>query len=101
MRALSGVLLALALSGCAFVEGLAAPRSQLVSRHWLAANAASIEQVDHQPWSRFLAAYLVPGRDGVNRIAYARARSSGRALLESYITSLEAVPVSRLNRDEQ
>jgi hypothetical protein len=43
----------------------------------------------------------VPGDDGVNRFAYARAKASGRALLGGYIASLEAVPVSRLDRGEQ
>jgi hypothetical protein len=100
-RAILGLVLVLALTGCASVEGLAAPRSQLVSRHWLKSDAASTERIDHSLWSRFLAAYLVPGRDGVNRIAYAQARSSGRALLERYISLLEATPVSRLNRAEQ
>jgi Protein of unknown function, DUF547 len=101
IRAIPGLVLALALTGCASLEGLAAPRSQLISPHWLANNAGSAEQIDHEPWGRFLAAYVVQGGDGVNRIAYARAKSSGRAILKSYIASLEAIEVSRLNRGEQ
>lgn len=93
--------MALVLAACAFVEGIAAPRSQLVSAHWLASDPTSTEHVDHEAWSRFLAAYLVRGGDGINRFAYARAQSSGRAILENYISSLEATPVSRLNRGEQ
>ncbi len=95
------IVAALELAACTLVEGIAAPRSQLVSTHWLENNPASTDHVDHEPWGRFLAAYLVPGHDGINRFAYARAQSSGRALLESYISSLEATPVSRLNRGEQ
>lgn len=100
-RAKLGMVLALVLVACAFVESVAAPRSELISRHWLETDAASTERVDHNPWSRFLAAYLVAGGDGINRFAYARAQASGRALLESYISSLETTPVSRLNRREQ
>ncbi|HWI27050.1 MAG TPA: DUF547 domain-containing protein [Stellaceae bacterium] len=101
IRVLPGVILAVALVGCAQIESLAAPRSQLISGHWLQTNAASTEHVNHDPWSRFLATYLVPGRDGVNRFDYARAQASGRATLESYISMLQATPVSQLNRAEQ
>lgn len=101
MRSTLSVVLVTALTACTFVEGLAAPRSELMSSHWLAADPNSTAHIDHDVWSRFLAAYLVPGRDGINRFAYARAQSSGRAIMERYISSLEATPVSRFNRDEQ
>jgi hypothetical protein len=101
MRKLAVILLPLVLAACSFVEGIAAPRAELVSRHWLANDPASTQQVDHEKWSRFLAQYLVPGDDGVNRFAYARAKESGRALLGDYIAALERVPVSRLDHDEQ
>lgn len=101
-QGLAGVLaLAFALSACAAVEGIAAPSAELVSPHWLANDPASTRRVDHAAWNRFLAAYLVPGADGVNRLAYARAQRSGRAMLDGYLAALEAVPVSRLNRAEQ
>ena len=101
MRKSLGIVLALVLAACAFVEGIAAPRSELVSSHWRETDPTSTEHVDHELWNRFLAAYLVPGGDGINRFAYARAQASGRAILESYIASLQATPVSRLNRGEQ
>jgi len=101
MRTLAVILLPFLLAACTVVEGIAAPRAELVSQHWLANDPASTQRVDHAAWSKFLAQYLVPGNDGVNRFAYARAKASGRALLDGYITSLEAVPVSRLVRDEQ
>ncbi len=101
MRKILAIVLALVPAACTFVEGIAAPRSQLVSPHWLENDAASTDHVDHESWSGFLAAYLVPGGDGINRFAYARAQSSGRAILESYLASLQATAVSRLNRGEQ
>ncbi|HEX6840629.1 MAG TPA: DUF547 domain-containing protein [Stellaceae bacterium] len=101
MRTLAVILLPLVLAACTVVEGIAAPRAELVSKHWLANDPASTRRVDHAAWDRFLAQYLVPGDDGVNRFAYARAKASGRALLDDYIATLEAVPVSRLGRGEQ
>src|SRR5690348_3784905 len=101
MRTLAVILLPLVLAACTVVEGIAAPRAELVSKHWLANDPASTQRLDHAKWNRFLADYLVPGDDGVNRFAYARAKASGRALLDGYIAALEAVPVSRLDRDEQ
>lgn len=101
MRTLAVILLPLVLAACSVVEGIAAPRAKLVSTHWLANDPASTQRVDHATWDRFLADYLVPGDAGVNRFAYARAKASGRALLDNYIVSLEAVPVSGLDRDEQ
>ena len=100
-RKILGIIFVLMLAGCTFIEGIAAPRSQLVSPHWLQTDPSSTERVDHELWSKFLAAYLVQGGDGINRFAYARAQSSGRAELERYISTLEAIPVSRLNRGEQ
>jgi hypothetical protein len=101
MRKVAVILLPLILAACTFVEGIAAPRAELVSKHWLKNDPASAQRVDHEQWSRFLAQYLVAGDDGVNRLAYARAEGAGRALLDDYIAALERVPVSALNRGEQ
>jgi Protein of unknown function, DUF547 len=101
MRKGIAIVLALLLAACTLVEGIAAPRSRLVSPHWLENDPASVERVDHEPWSRFLAACLAPAGDGTNRFDYARAQSPGRALLERYIASLQAIAVAQLNRAEQ
>jgi hypothetical protein len=61
----------------------------------------SSRRLDHAAWSRFLGTYLVLGSDGVNRVAYGRVDAAGRALLDSYIATLEASAVSRLSRPEQ
>jgi len=101
MRKVAVIFLPLILAACSVVEGIAAPRSELVSQHWLANDQASTQRVDHTAWSEFLARYLVAGDDGVNRFGYARAKASGGAQLGDYIATLEAVPVSRLDRAEQ
>jgi hypothetical protein len=53
MRKMLALVSVLALAACSFVEGIAAPRAALVSRHWLANDPASAERVDHAAWDRF------------------------------------------------
>jgi len=100
-RILGTTLLALLLVRCAALERIAAPSARLVSPHWLQNDPDASARLDHAAWSRFLATYLVPGGDGVNRIAYGRVDAAGRALLDGYIGTLEASAVSRLSRPEQ
>ncbi len=60
--------------------------------------------IDHSEWQQLLTQYAEPGTDGeptrVNYHAFA-ADEAARDQLELYITSLEAVEVEELNRDEQ
>ena len=58
-------------------------------------------RVDHRRWGRFLAAYVRPGENGLNRVAYGSVTAEGRADLGAYLASLAAVPVSTLSRPEQ
>lgn len=77
-----------------------APRAALWER-WLANDPQSTLTVDHTPWDGFLEKYLVPGDDGINRVAYAKVTEKDRAALDAYLKYLEARPVGRLNRVEQ
>ena len=79
---------------------MAAPKAKLWDR-WLSHDSQATLQVDHSPWSRFLSAYLIPGKDGVNLLAYGQVAPADRLILERYITSLANIPVSQLNRSEQ
>jgi hypothetical protein len=90
-------LLAAAFAGA---SAAAAPKAEPWSR-WAAHDPSSPLSVDHSAWDRFLAAYVRPSADGVNRVAYARVRAEDRGRLVSYLADLARVPVSRLNRDEQ
>ena len=83
------------------LEGIAAPGARLISTHWLQNDSGSSVQLDHSAWSRFLAIYLFPGNDGVNRVAYGRVSAADKALLDGYIEMLVASPVSHLSRPEQ
>jgi hypothetical protein len=78
----------------------AAPKSDLWE-FWLAFDASSTQPVDHQLWDHFLNTYVQQGNQGINRIAYGQVTPSDRKTLETYLNSLQKVPVAGLNRDEQ
>jgi hypothetical protein len=79
----------------------AAPQAELWPR-WEAHDPSSTEVVDHSDWASILDGYLVTGHpSGVNRFRYGEVSGTDRDTLQEYIESLEATPVSELNRDEQ
>lgn len=81
-------------------SAMAAPQADLWSR-WLAHDPKSTASVDHDPWDRFLDTYVIPGEDGINRVAYSRVTRAHRENLDGYIAELTETPVSQLNRAEQ
>lgn len=96
-------LLALLIFGALLAVGpaaSAAPKAELWSR-WQRHDAASVTTVDHAAWGRLLGRYVRPGKDGVNRFAYAEVTPADRAALDDYLAMLAAVPVSTLSRPEQ
>lgn len=88
------------LGGCASVERAFIPEPVLLD-HWQAHDPNSTETIDHQAWGAFLEAYLVKGRDGINRVAYGRVTDADKKKLDAYITQLAATQATDLNRDEQ
>ena len=96
-------LLVLLLLGASLATGspaAAAPRAELWAR-WQQHDRSSVGVVDHAAWARLLTHYVRPGKDGVNRFAYAEVTPDDRAALAGYLALLAAVPVSKLNRREQ
>jgi uncharacterized protein DUF547 len=71
---------------------------------WAGFAETSTMTIDHSEWHQLLTQYAEPGTDGeptrVNYQAFA-ANEAARDQLELYITTLEAVEVEELNRDEQ
>ena len=55
----------------------------------------------HKAWDKLLAAYVVPGRDGINRVRYARFKRDGRAALKAYVAALQKVSPAALARPDQ
>ena len=66
-----------------------------------AADAGSQLIVDHSIWDGLLKAYVKVGPDGLNRVDYAGFKAKGQPALKNYITQLQAVEPSTLNRAEQ
>lgn len=80
---------------------MAAPKADLWPR-WESHDPSSSVAVDHSVWDRFLNRYLITAHpSGINRLRYGDVTAKDRQELGSYIDSLQEIPVSRLNRDEQ
>jgi len=79
----------------------AAPKPDLWPR-WQGHAQDSTVEVDHTSWKRFLSKYLDANHpSGINRMRYGSVKAVDRQALNTYISSLEALTVSRLNREEQ
>jgi Protein of unknown function, DUF547 len=78
----------------------AAPEAELWAR-WERHDPSSTVRVDHGAWARFLQLYLRRGGDGIARVDYGAVTAADLQELAGYVATLAAVPVSRLNRDEQ
>lgn len=82
------------------VTAAAAPKAELWQR-WTAHNATATTTIDHAIWDRLVRTYVSSFPDGVNRVAYASVTGTDRKLLEGYIDTLMAIPISAYNRGEQ
>jgi hypothetical protein len=79
----------------------AAPKAELWPR-WLENRPGATSAIDHGAWDRLLAAYLVPGSDGITRFAYAGlAASANRRDLDDYVAGLGRVPIGGYARAQQ
>jgi hypothetical protein len=94
---MAGLLVTLAVSTTA----TAAPQADL----WPVFSGQTTDAttvVDHRPWGRFLAAWLVTDTaDGIARVRYEAVTPTARAELDAYIRGLEAIRPTTLRRDEQ
>lgn len=94
-RAVLGAGLVVSLGAFRSGEGLFAPSAEPWER-WTRGDPTSTRTVDHAQWGGFLAAYLVAGADGINRVAYGRVGADGRAALAAYLAGLAATDVDGL-----
>ena len=88
------------LSGFSFFDSLLVPNPK-PWKIWQKHNSASLVTVDHKAWGGFLVRYVVIGDDGINRVAYARAKKSGKTALHAYLRALRRVNILNVNRTEQ
>ncbi len=100
-RALLSLFLGLCLSGSLPAGAGIIPDSEAWER-WRPAAATPAVDVDHSPWGRILATYLVNDHpSGINRFDYAAVSAADRALLDGYIDNLATLTVSELTRAQQ
>lgn len=99
-RLVAVAIVFLSTTGIASFQALFAPSADLWER-WLAHDPASTATIDHAPWDRLLAAYVVRGGDGIARFAYDRVTEADRALLAAYVGRLAATPIGGYARPEQ
>ena len=93
-------LLAISPARGDLLEKLFAPKADLWDR-WEAHDPAAKTKIEHNVWNQFLTTYVSANADGLNRVAYARVIDKDRVALSAYIADLEAIPISRYNRNEQ
>lgn len=94
------VALAPALAGFGSIESFFAPARDLWER-WTRHDSAATGSIDHSPWDRYLATYLVTDRVGNTLVAYGRVTAADSRLLDDYLHRLSAVPIDNYNRGEQ
>lgn len=95
MRRLLTILLLLLAAPAA-----AAPKAEPWPR-WEAHVPGAAATIDHAAWDRFLAAYVLPGADGINRLAYGRVTAEDRCALDAYVAGLAATEIGAFDRPEQ
>lgn len=79
----------------------AAPKADLWPR-WKAHDPGSSTEVDHSAWDRLLDKYLVTNHpSGINLLNYGGVNAEDRRRLESYLDSLQEIPVSQLNLQDR
>lgn len=93
-------LLAALLLAATPARAVTGPAAELWER-WTAHDESSTRHVDHGAWDAFVAKYVRPGPDGINRIPYGDIAQADRGALVRYIGRLAATPVDRLARAEQ
>lgn len=83
------------------IERSFVPKARLDDPFWTQHDETSQVAVDHGAWDDFLAKYVNPDKNGVNRVAYGRVNTADKKALSDYLKSLESVNVAKLNRNEQ
>jgi hypothetical protein len=96
-RALLGGLVIASLAPC---TACAAPQPDPWP-HWQPSDEGARSRIDHAAWDGFLARYVVPGGDGINRVAYRQVTSADRESLSLYIDALGGLPITSYRRAEQ
>jgi len=99
-RSAAVFIIFLMLPGFGSIERLFAPSSDLWP-YWEAHNPDDHRTIDHVAWDRLLAKYLIVNDTGANKFRYADVTADDRAMLQEYLSFLQALEISRYNRAVQ
>lgn len=66
-----------------------------------AGSSATAVFPDNATYDEILAAYVVPGDDGINRVDYGALRAQALDALRGYLSAMEAVDLSRLSQSDR
>lgn len=84
-----------------FSVTIAAPSADLWPR-WQADSQTNTQSVDHATWDLLLKKYLIMDHpSGINRFRYADVTKEDQQELKKYLTKLQDIEVTSLNRNEQ
>lgn len=112
MRLLKTSLIAIALSMPLFsfssfanaqsaIEKAFVAKSRLSSSIWKKHDPSSNTVVDHSAWDAFLSKYTRKNAQGVNLVSYGSVSAEDKKSLQEYLNALQAIDVTKLNRNEQ
>jgi Protein of unknown function, DUF547 len=68
---------------------------------WSASDETQQRRVDFAALNAFLTRYLVPGEDGINRVAYGRVLPADHEALALHVDTLAGLPITAYRRTEQ
>jgi len=100
LRATGVVGLSLPLSGFTWLEAMLAPKAEPWPL-WTQHDNTNTARIDHTPWTAFLATYVQPSADGINRVRYAEVSDFDGRGLSGYLDYLTALPIAGYARAEQ
>lgn len=93
--------MALAVCAAAGIGALPGAAATDAPSHPLARSTpGSTETADHSAFDALLKAYVVPGKDGINRVDYVRFKSEGLEKLKAYLLMLQRLDPTRLGEGE-
>ena len=89
-----------AIGGLVPQGGYTAPEAVALAQ-WEVHAPKATETIDHAAWGAFLAKYVAPGEDAINRVDYGAVTEPDKKALKAYIEGLAATPIERYSRAEQ
>lgn len=95
LRSLIGLLL------CGMVLAACTPQAPGGMELLRVSDETSTSVIDNAPWEHFLQTYVTVRKHNSNLVRYADVTPEDKAALDAYVSYLQTVPITTMNRDEQ